>query len=1384
MEIRERDTSIGVEPSRPYVVGIGASAGGLEAIEAFFDKIPPGSGAAYVVVQHLSPDFKSLMDQLLARHTSLTILRAEESMPVEADHIYLIPPRTYMRIHEGRLTLTEQEKDRSVPLPIDIFFKSLAEDAGDRAIGVILSGTGSDGSRGVSAIKAAGGVVLVQDVGSAKFDGMPVAAAATGSADIVAPPWDMARVIIGYIETPSMPLSPSTPRSTAEPLIDIVNAVKKAKNIDFSQYKERTLLRRIARRVGILQLQSLEEYRNLLLDSRSELEYLVQDLLIGVTEFFRDEDTFRRLEGEIPKIATLAGTGQLRIWVAGCSSGEEAYSIALLLEEHRRRTGHSLDFKIFATDVNERAIARASEGTFPLGACSNMTPDMVDRYFDRSSDGIRIRREVRNNVVFAHHNLVKDPPFTRIHLVTCRNLLIYIKPEVQERILHNLHFSLVHNGVLFLGPSESTQDIASEFDEIDSKHKLFRKRRDVRLAVVHDHQIAPRPTIQPPKRRVAPHGYLDFDRVCSAFVSEFVPTCLILDDDGTIVHSFGDLGHLLSVKSGRASLNALQMVERDVRAAISTAMHRARSSGEPVTYEQVHLTAGRDGQVADITVKYLLPNSEDEMPLHLVMVGQPEVATGDSKRLDATTESSDHIDRLENELQHTKENLQATIEELETTNEELQSTNEEMLASNEELQSTNEELHSVNEELYTVNAEHQKKIEELTEVSGDMENLLRSTEIGTVFVDEELRIRKYTPQAADFVNLVESDIGRPIGHLSSSLSGVNLESMAKSVIEAGIREELRARDTSGQYRLVRVLPYRGPGQNQGAVITLIDIDTVVEAQTSLQESEDRFQQIVENLDQVLWMCSPDGSEILYMSPLYESLWGRSVQESYDDGLAWTRAIHPDDRQEVIEKYQPDILANGEFDVEYRINGPKGLRWIHAKAFPIRDTDGQVLRIAGFAQDITNRRLQEERLRELADELESKAQTDALTGLYNRRGLDGALTRELSRATRAGQSVAAILVDVDDFKQVNDSLGHATGDVVLQGIARRMHAVLRPSDLIARVGGDEFMIVLPETRLAEAVHVSERLRLAVRDEPMEVSGRQVQVTASFGVAIVPLSVVSIEEVLDATRQALGTSKRQGKNRVVAATDGQGLRCTAEASDADIELLTREGSITALAQAIRNVVSGDITGYEMLSRGPAGIYENPGDFFRLSHEKNMLTLVDFQCLRSCLQASAPLNGDGLIHVNIFPSTLVDSPIERIVNLMQDAGGPERFCLELSEQQFLGAPAYLTEAVTELRRFGVQVAIDDVGYGRSSIEALVMLEPDIIKIAREFVMNSDVDPRRRRGLERLTTASKALSSSLVAEGVETEGERAVLMDLGIHRAQGFLWDRPGEVEQYRQN
>lgn len=884
-----------VSPPPFYIVGIGASAGGLEALVKFFSVMPPNSGLAFVVVQHLSPDFKSVMDELLARHTEMPIHLVEDRIEIEANCVYLIPPKKEMVLLEKRLLLTDKDPTKSLSLPIDVFFRSLAQDVGEKAIAIVLSGTGSDGSRGIVDIHDVGGMIIAQSEESAKFNGMPRSAIETGMVDYVLAPEEIPQAILKYTGSSLLGDMLSDNSLVKDPEISdhyiaIFQRLRAAYKVDFSYYKPTTVNRRIERRMAHHKVDTLEEYVAVLDDKADEVDFLYEDLLINVTKFFRDPEAFRILEEEvIPQIITSKNNHeQIRIWVPACSSGEEAYAIAMLFNEAVRRSPKKLDVKIFGTDLDKRSITTAATGIYSKESIRFVSKKRIEMFFNRVGERYQVNTDLRKMIVFAEQNLLKDPPFTKIDLISCRNMLIYLQPIAQKKIITMFLFSLKIGGTLILGPSESLGDMEDEYDTIDRLWNFFRKRRDVR--------ISPALNLQPTHNQLSAVGFdrtkentrrrssldADLSNAYDDLLAIHMPPSLLIGNGNRLIHVFGAGSDYINRPKGRATLDVLTLVDGNLRLALSTALQRVQASHEAITLSNIPFERNDEDRIfLDLLVRPL-KDKRFVIAQFIEHKRTPKIEKENSSHdFDVSEETQTRISELEKELQFSRENLQATIEELETSNEELQATNEELLASNEELQSTNEELQSVNEELFTVNTEYEKKNKELTQLNSDIDNLLQSSEIGTIFIDNDLRIRKFTPAIAETFNLLPMDIGRPLEHITFNIvDNPDLVDQTRNVINT--RESLikEVRNRNGQWQLMRIFPYiTSSRKSSGAVLTLVDISPIKQAEEDLKEHIKLTEIGRNDLEQFAYSVSHDLQEPLRSISGYLDLLKKRFNES-------------------------------------------------------------------------------------------------------------------------------------------------------------------------------------------------------------------------------------------------------------------------------------------------------------------------------------------------------------------------------------------------------------------------------------------------------------------------------------------------------------------------
>ncbi|ABE51391.1 CheR/B methyltransferase-like protein [Methanococcoides burtonii DSM 6242] len=813
-----------------HIVGIGASAGGLEAIAEFFENMPHNSGMAFIVVQHLSPDYKSLMVEILSKHTQMEVLRAEEGMLVEPNKVYLIPPKKNLSIFNQRL-LIEQSSSTLPNYPVDILFRSLAQDQAEKAIAIILSGTGSDGSLGIHHIKENGGIVIVQNPESAKLSGMPENAISTELVDFILTPAQMPSQLISFIDHP-----PVTNNNHEDLLLispnefDIILSIlRNRNNFDFSEYRSNTILRRIERRMIMNQVTNLKDYIMILQNNPSEATVLHKEILIGVTSFFRDESAFDELQNKwLPILFSEKKDKNLRLWVVGCSTGEEAYSVAIVLKELMDKLNNYFNVKIFATDINQEAINSASVGFFPKSILGNISSERLSKYFVPKDSGFQISRDIRQMVIFAQHDIIKDPPFNNIDMITCRNMLIYMQPVLQTKVLDLLNYSLKKKGILFLGSCETSGALVEYFETLSSKWKIYSSKGRTKQ-IDAKRMYAKTITFPDKEKQVSINIYKDssymqedklIKRLLSILPDKYLPLTAVVGSDMTLRYLVGNSEDYFKLPAGKLEYNITKMVPKELIIPLSTGLKKVFQNEEDLSYNNIHFKSKNNTQYIKLNLK-LLPHKFGEEALAAVFFEEINSDKGNNfndvnLEYDIGRETKQHINDLEQDLLLTKETLHAAIEELETSNEELQSTNEELLASNEELQSTNEELHNVN-------SEYQLKIIELTELNNDFKNLLSTVQIGTLFLDENLNVRKFTAPMDNLFALDNSDIGKSIYNLKNKTTVEDLVNKFVQVHKTIKSQEIEVKTKDGIEFELKIIPYDiGQNNYSGVMITALD----------------------------------------------------------------------------------------------------------------------------------------------------------------------------------------------------------------------------------------------------------------------------------------------------------------------------------------------------------------------------------------------------------------------------------------------------------------------------------------------------------------------------------------------------------------------------------
>jgi two-component system, chemotaxis family, CheB/CheR fusion protein len=848
----------------PYIIAIGASAGGLEEINSFFDHTPL-DGVSYVIVQHLSPDFKSRMAELLARHSKLVIMEAEDAMTVKTNQVYLIPNNKFMTINKGRLYLTDKERAQGPHLTVNRFFNSLAADIGDKAIGIVLSGLGSDGTEGVRSIKNAGGMIIARNPETSEFNSMPSNAIATGLVDFIAEPALMPDIIENYVKHEGNILLDSIDEEKI--IKGIVELIKQQSPLDFSDYKQTTILRRIKKRAADNNFIQLENYFQFLKKTPGEVEALAKDFLISVTSFFRDKEAFDFIESHIlPGILqNLSPAEELKMWVAGCATGEEAYSLAILIKEQLTSNLKDTVVKIFATDIDTVALIHARNGIYKAAIKKDVSPHRLEKFFSQEDKNYRVNPEIRSMVIFAQHDLVKNPPYCNMHFISCRNLLIYMMPSLQKRIFLMLLFGLRKNGYLFLGPSENPASIIQNLEVVNKTWKIY-KNLETKRAIRFDTFSLPQManvtesrSFSSPKEASQKTTNSLAEAVNNNLIKELDYLAVCIDENNHVIKTYGDTTKYLLQKN--FNLNLDELLPPALALAFSAIRMQALKTNNKATVNNIKIKNDKDVISITLSVSPLTLKDNDQRLL-MVTFSEDKLITPvqhNSPPFDEKIYLNKYTLDIQEELKELKDKLRRTYEQLDRSNDNMQSFNEELLSANEEMQGTNEEMQSVNEELHTVNTDYQLKNKELQEINDDLNNYFRSNINGQLFVDNEMILMKFSPGAVKQINLLESDIGRPLSHISTNIKLETITADIKKVIAEGNIITREIETNNGKWYQVMTMPYIRKADNtrHGAVITFNDITELKKAQGELDKKNKSLQRINDDLDNFVHVASHD-----------------------------------------------------------------------------------------------------------------------------------------------------------------------------------------------------------------------------------------------------------------------------------------------------------------------------------------------------------------------------------------------------------------------------------------------------------------------------------------------------------------------------------------------
>ncbi|MDQ3775724.1 MAG: EAL domain-containing protein [Pseudomonadota bacterium] len=1407
------------------IVGIGASAGGLEAFTQLLAHLPARTGMAFVLVQHLDPRHESRLTDLLARATQMPVIEASQGLPVEPDHVYIIPPNTTMAIARGALQITPRGEAPGPHLPVNHFLRALALAQQAQAIGVVFSGTGSDGTLGLLEIKTVGGITFAQEPGSARHGGMPHSAIGSGAVDFVLPPEEIGDRLAEIGAHPYLAPGPveAPPPESEDHFRRVLGAVRAATGVDLSQYRDTTIRRRILRRMALHGESSLASYVGRLEQDAPEVEALYRDLLINVTSFFRDPALFEALKTSVfPEILKAKfRDAPLRLWVPGCSTGQEAYSLAIALWELFDDKPVRHPFQIFGTDLSDPgSLERARAGLYPESIEAELTPERLQRFFKKEDHLYRIDKTIRDSCVFARQNLTADPPFSHVDLISCRNVLIYMAPALQRRVLPTFHYALNVPGFLVLGSAETVGEFNGLFQVTDRANKIYAKQvtgsRPLVQFAIEDHQA---PRAAGPRAGAPGSTPADFQKEADRLLlSRYAPPGVLVNGHLDILQFRGRTGPYLEAPPGEPTMNLLKMARPGLFVELRSAVNEAIARGETVRREGLRLHDEQGVREVAIEVLPVRPR-EAAAQCCLVLFEEgggpkpapglerpPEEPSGWRARLyrwshprprpaanvatpagrEELTEPGGETARLRQELSSTREYLQSLVEQQDAANEELRSANEEVLSSNEELQSTNEELEtakeelqSTNEELSTVNEQLQHRNLELNHTTNDLQNLLASTSIPVVMVGPDLRIRRLTPPARKIMNLLPADLGRPIGDLKANVDVPDLEALIAEVIDQVQPREREVRDREGRRYALRVHPYRtGDNKIDGAVLVLLDIEDLKRSQEEASEARDYAEAIVATVREPLIILDGELRVVTANVAFYRTFGVQPAETQerlvYDLGdQQWDIPA----LRRLLEEVLPRETAFEGLEVQHdfpRI-GQKTML-LNARGL-YRANRASLILLA--IEDVTGSRQE-------AEKLSYQATHDRLTGLINRGEFERRFQRVLGTA-EARDPHALLYLDLDQFKLVNDTAGHRAGDELLRQLAVVLEAKTRKRDTLARLGGDEFGVLLEHCAPEQALRIARGLVQAVQEFDFVWEAKRFTVGVSIGLVSIPDGGETLPEVLSAADRACYAAKDKGRNRVhvYAASDEELAQRKGEMQWIPrLHQALAQDRFRLYAQPIRALGDHDGDGeyQEVLLRltdDEKGVLL-PGAFIPAAERYQQMQALDRWVIKTALANLGAHRDSAVYGINVSGQSLGDAGfLDYVTEQLEGSGaGPSQVCFEITETAVITDLKHALNFMHALKQRGCRFALDDFGSGLSSFGYLKTLPVDYLKIDGRFVQDIAQDRFDLAIVQAIQQVAQVLGIKTIAESVETEPILERLRAIGVDYAQGYAIAYPGPL------
>jgi two-component system CheB/CheR fusion protein len=1367
-----------------YVVGIGSSAGGLEALFSFVDRLSPDNNMSYVIVQHLPADKPSTLAELLKGKTKLSVKEATDGVQLCANTIYVAPAGKDIEINKGCIKLMLASSGPTPKTTIDYFFYSLAEAYHEKAIGIIFSGTGRDGAKGIKAIKAAGGLTFAQQPATAKFKGMPEAAIEQGRADIILSPAEAALELGAIGKNLNIPLNQKKETQLPAEIRAIVDDILKATGMDFVNYKNSTVVRQVNRRMAILHINDLSAYARFTKDNPEELNQLAKSFLVCVTSFFRDEECFNALRLALKKILTNKKAGDyIRVWVPGCATGEEVYSIAMILSEELGAEISRYRVQIYGTDINAEAIQTARKGTYDELSLIALDGVLKSKYFTENDYGFTINKQLRDLIIFSRHDLVKSPPFIRLDLISCRNLLIYFNQILQEQILRIFHYALVGNGILFLGQAESLWSLSDAFIELNRNSKLFIKN--------DSHIIRPR---LDSKSLINFNSNRDINSSLpihlaykllgqDKLIDIYAPPSILANREGEILEFYKSCEAFIKIKQGKADFNLFSIIDPTLKTELKAFCHSALSSKETVTSQVMTLTV--DDKTCHYRIK-VTPVYQDPLKEILLLISFQELEHY-SEITDLDHSAGSRLSEMEQELRTSRETLRKVTEALETNvdawqvlNEEVQAANEELQSTNEELETSNEELQSINEELSQVNNELSLKSRELREANDDLRNVLDSIAKAVIVVDSRMQINRINEASKKFFNygFIDGAAQPNLDTLKIALNCEELISHIQQVIDTGQAFQDKLIIHKKYYELI-IYPYfsRNIDTVTGAVLTIQDISEQCLAEQQIRLAASVFETANEAI-----VITDANNRIISINPAFTQITGYEKDEvsGRNPNILSSRRQPP----QFYESLWQSIKDTGKWQGEIfnkRKNGTIYPEWLSIST--LKDEWGKIIRYIGIFTDISASYKDRETIIQ-------QANYDALTKLPNRNLFFDRLKQVIANATRAQELVGVMFIDLDGFKDINDALGHSQGDILLQRISKRMVGILRESDTIARFGGDEFTVLVSGLESeADIIPTVEKILEAIQ-APITVDDHELSVTASIGITVFPNDGKDGETLLKYADSAMYSAKAEGRNAYRFFTPAMHEKAKIQhCLTNDIKIAIKNNQLTVHYQPVYDLSRNRIVGAEALIRWqhPIRGYVSPEEFIPLAESLNLISKIGEWVLNEACGFMAGLNEileEPLsIAINFSPLQFVHGNCaENWINIIKNSGmSINHVIVEITESLMMSHQDNYIQQLHMLKQQGIKIAMDDFGTGFSSLSYLKKLPLDILKIDQSFIRDVLFDPNDAALIETIIAIAKNYSLELVCEGVEDKGQVDFLVDRACRYAQGFYFHRPVPGKQF---